>query len=271
MGSIVLYPTAEHYTDFWQISVKAHPRCHVRHPSPKRLIHHICACPHPTWVLGLTLEDVTDTAYDALRSFIESSSEVPEPLAAARRDAEEFGLTVPDEMTGQLLATLAATSRHEKSTGAVAVTPAAAVAGWYLLRGLGDHGTLTCIDSEAEHQANARTTFREAGYAPSRVRFLPSRPLDVMGRLANESYQLVYAEVSPADLPAILATAWPLLTPGGTLVLADSLLDGTIADASRKDRATAAAREADDSARNLEGALVTRLPLGAGLTLVTRL
>ncbi|NLF89827.1 MAG: O-methyltransferase, partial [Corynebacterium marinum] len=39
---------------------------------------------------------------------------------------------------------------------------------------------------------------------------------------------------------------------------------------SRRDRATLAAREADDIARNLEGALVTRLPLGAGMTLITR-
>jgi predicted O-methyltransferase YrrM len=203
---------------------------------------------------------VTDTAYDALRSYIESTSEIPDALAGARRDAEEFGLSVPDEMTGQLLATLAASTASEKSTGAVAVTPAAGVVGMYILRGLGKRGTLTCIDPEVEHQTQA----------PSRVRFLPSRPLDVMSRLAAGSYQLVYAEVPPVELPAILDAAWPLLTPGGTLVLADSLLDATLADDSRRDRATLAAREADDIARNLEGALVTRLPLGAGMTLITR-
>lgn len=213
---------------------------------------------------------MTDTAYDALRSYIESTTDVPEALDNARRDAAEFGLTVPDEMTGQLLSTLAAGSGSESSTGAVAVTPAAGVVGLYILRGLGEKATLTCIDPEVEHQTQARTTFRDAGYAPSRVRFLPSRPLDVMSRLAAGSYQLVYAEVPPVELPAILDAAWPLLTPGGTLVLADSLLDATLADDSRRDRATLAAREADDIARNLEGALVTRLPLGAGMTLITR-
>ena len=214
---------------------------------------------------------VTDTAYDALRTYIESTTEIPEALADARRDAAEFGLTVPDEMTGQLLATLAAaTGSPSNSTGAVAVTPAAGVVGLYILRGLGDRGTLTCIDPEVEHQSQARNVFRAAGYAPSRVRFLPSRPLDVMGRLAAGAYQLVYAEVAPVEMPAILQAAWPLLTPGGTLVLADALLDATLADESRRDRDTSAARETDEMARSLEGAIVTRLPLGAGLTLITR-
>lgn len=207
---------------------------------------------------------------DALRTYIESTSDVSEALATARRDAEEFGLRVPDEMTGQLLTTLAAASANERSTGAVAVTPAAGVVGLYLLRGLGDSGTLTCIDPEAEHQTQARATFRDAGFAPSRARFLPSRPLDVMGRLANGAYQVIYVEVPPVELPTVITTAWPLLTQGGTLVLADALLDGTLADESRRDRDTAAAREADELARSLEGALVTRLPLGAGLTLITR-
>lgn len=213
---------------------------------------------------------MTDTAYDALRSYIESTTDMSEALIDARRDAEEFALTVPDEMTGQLLATLAAGSGSDKSTGAVAVTPAAGVVGLYILRGLGDKGTLTCIDPEVEHQTQARGTFRNAGYAPSRVRFLPSRPLDVMGRLAAGSYQLVYAEVSPVELPAVIEAGWPLLTSGGTLVLADSLLDATLADESRRDRDTLAAREADEMARALEGAIVTRLPLGAGLTLITK-
>ena len=114
---------------------------------------------------------------------------------------------------------------------------------------------------------------RAAGYAPSRVRFLTARPLDVMGRLANDAYQVIYADVSPVELGAIIDAAWPLLTPGGTLVLAGSLLDGTVADATRRDRETAAAREADDYAETFaaeHGGVVTRLPLDGGLTLVTK-
>lgn len=215
---------------------------------------------------------VTTTAYDAMRTYIESTSESSEVLAAARAHAEEYGLPSPDEATGQLLSTLAAVSSGTSSRPqAVAITPAASVVGLYLLAGMPDNGILTCIDPEAEHQASAKQAFRDAGYSPSRGRFLPSRPLDIMGRLANDTYQVIYAEVPALDMPALLKAAWPLLHQHGTLVLVNALLDGTVADPSRTDRDTAAAREADEYARSLDGAAVTRLPYGAGLTLITKM
>lgn len=209
-------------------------------------------------------------AFEYLRTYVESTSDADETVARAREDAAEFSLPAPDEITGQLLTTLASTTNVSGSTGAIAITPAAGLVGLYILKGLSDNATLTCIDPESEHQRQAKTLFREAGYSPSRVRFLLSRPLDVMSRLANDSYQLVFGQVSPMDLKALVDAAWPLLRPGGTLVLADSLLDGTIADATRKDRDTVAAREADEYIRSIEGAHVARLPLGAGLTLITK-
>lgn len=215
---------------------------------------------------------VTTTAYDALRSYIDSTSEPSAALCGARDHAEEYGLPVPDESTGQLLTTLTATSSGVVDRPqAVAITPAASVVGLYLFAGMPDNGILTCIDPEAEHQRSAKAAFREAGYAPTRGRFLPSRPLDVLGRLATEAYQVIYADVAALDLPALIKAAWPLLHQHGTLVLANALLDGTVADTSRTDRDTAAAREADEYLRELEGATVTRLPLGSGLTLVTKL
>lgn len=215
-------------------------------------------------------------AYDALRSYIETTSDSSEALSAALAHAEEYSLPVPDEVTGQLLTTVAAASTgHAAQTGdkaqAVAITPAVSVVGLYLLEGLADTGILTCIDPEVEHQSNAKKAFRDAGYSPTRVRFLPSRPLDVMGRLANDAYQVIYAEVNAMDMPATIKAAWPLLSKRGTLIIANSLLDGTIADSSRTDRDTNAAREADELARGLEGAHVARLPLGSGLTLITKL
>lgn len=209
-------------------------------------------------------------AFEYLRTYVESTTETDATVARGREDAAEFGLPAPDEMTGQLLTTLAATTNGDGSTGAIAITPAAGLVGLYILNGLADNTTLTCIDPESEHQRQAKALFREAGYSPSRVRFLLSRPLDVMSRLANDSYQLVFGQVSPMDLKALVDAAWPLLRRGGALVLADALLDGTIADQTRKDRDTQAARNADEYIRSIEGAHVARLPLGAGLTVVTK-
>ncbi|MDO5032017.1 O-methyltransferase [Corynebacterium sp.] len=214
---------------------------------------------------------MNNTAFDALRSYIENTSQPSEALTGARAHAEEYGLSVPDEPTGQLLATLAAAASGTDRAQAVVISPAAAVVGLYVLEGLPDAGILTCIDPEAEHQATAKATFREAGYASTRCRFLPSRPLEVMGRLATDAYQLIYADVPALDMPALIKAAVPLLRAHGTLAIANSLLDATVADPTRTDRDTAAAREADELVRTLEGVLVTRLPLGSGLTLVTKL
>ncbi|MDN8642826.1 O-methyltransferase, partial [Corynebacterium kefirresidentii] len=115
---------------------------------------------------------MTNTAYEALRSYIETTSEASPALSGARDHAAEYGLPVPDESTGQLLTTLtAASTGSTERPQAVAITPAANVAGLYVLAGMPDNGILTCIDPDAEHQRSAKTAFRDAGYAPSRGRF----------------------------------------------------------------------------------------------------
>lgn len=215
------------------------------------------------------LEGVTVQAYDALRNYIDSTSYESDALASARAHAEEFSLRTPDPSIGQLLTTLAASAEGDK-VQTIAITPASSVVGLYLFDGLSNSGIVTCIDPEVEHQSHAKSTFRDAGYSPSRVRFLPSRPLDVMSRLATNAYHVIYADVPTLDLPALVKAAWPLIASRGTLVLPDALLDATIADTSRTDRVTVAAREADEYVRSLDDAHVTRLPLGSGLILVTK-
>ncbi len=225
------------------------------------------------------VSETTNTSRDPLVEFIESASAplspTPEAVAHARRDAAEYELPAPDEATGRLVATLAASGTGEEPAGAIVASPAAAVVGLYVLEGLAEQAAVTCIDPEAEHTRRARESFREAGYPAARGRFLTARPLEVLGRMAPGAYQLVFAQVSPMDLKAFIDAAWPLLAPGGSLVLADALLDATIADDSRTDRSTAAARGAHARVAELAadpeaGALVTHLPLGAGLTVVTR-
>lgn len=215
---------------------------------------------------------MSDSAFSTLDEYI-TAKEQDSTLIDARSDASEYSLPTPSIAVGSLLGTLAAAGSAVSSagvTGAVAITPAAGVVGLHILAGLPEKAALTCIDPEADHQTRAKAAFREAGFGSSRTRFLPSRPLDVLGRLAAGAYHLVYADVDPVDLPAVVDAAWPLLSPGGTLVLAGSLLDGTITDPTRKDRGTLAAREAEELVDSIEDAVVTRLPLDSGVTLVTR-
>ncbi|WJY67773.1 Putative O-methyltransferase [Corynebacterium auris] len=221
--------------------------------------------------------DVTDSAFRTMNDYIAQRAEatagddIAQGLALALTHAEENFLPTPGAPLGALLGSLAAAGAAHY--GAVAVTPAAGAVGLHILRGLPEKSPLTCIDPEAEHQAAAREAFRAAGFSSSRARFLTAHPLDVMSRLAPASYHLVYADVAPVELSPLVAAAWPLLAPGGTLVIADSLLDGTVADPTRRDRDTEAARAAEEDVDKLgesKEALVTRLPLDGGITLITR-
>lgn len=225
---------------------------------------------------------VSETAFSQMIAYANKRAAAdalaPEPFAEglrfARTEAEENGVAAPSATVCALLTSFAATgSRDGVPHGAVAVTPAAGVVGLSMLRGLPDKATLTCIEPEAALQSGTKQALRAGGYSASRVRFLTARPLDVMGRLAKSAYQLIYADVAPVELEPIIRAAWPLLAPGGTLMLAGSLLDGTLADATRRDRETAAAREADDYVGDFaaeHNGVVTRLPLDGGLTLLTK-
>ena len=121
-----------------------------------------------------------------------------------------------------------------------------------------------------QHQQLAKKAFADAGQRPNTFRFLPSSPLDVIGRLAAESYDLAVAECAVEEIQPLVEQTLPALRVGGVLIVLDTLLDGLVADDERTDRQTNQARQADEAIRFLESARVARLPLGAGATIITK-
>ena len=228
---------------------------------------------------------------------------------AALEAAEEFGLPAPDAMTGEFMEFLGARAAGNSAlTGstptAIIMSPACGVIGLHLFRGMhsailqaqeagedltpkttdgmlrgsaGSHprahgsGHITCIEPEIQHQKLARSAFQADGIPNNAYRFLPSAPLDVVSRLAQNSYDIAIVECSVEDFSTTVEATLPALRPGGILMLLDSLMDGTVRDRDRQDRQITSAREADEAIRRLPGAAVSRLPLGAGSTLVTKL
>lgn len=221
----------------------------------------------------------SDSSWDSIRTFVATTAPEDDAILRAKEAAGEFGLPVPDELTAEFIEFLAARAAgtatvEDRTPTAVVMSAASGVIGLHLFAGLnssGATGHLTCIDPEVQHQQLAKTAFAEADQQPNTFRFLPSTPLDVIGRLASDSYDVVVAEPAVEDIAATAVKTLPALRPGGVLVLLDTLLDGLVADASRTDRQTLQARQADEALRELEGALVARLPLGAGMTVITKL
>lgn len=168
---------------------------------------------------------------------------------------------------GAALRFLAATlgARH-----AVEIGTGTGVSGVWLLRGMRPDGVLTTVDIEAEHQRLAKETFAEAGYAGPRVRVIAGRALDVLPRLADGSYDLVFCDGDKAEYADYLAQALRLLRPGGIVAFDNALWHDRVADPAQRDPETVAIRELGTAVRDDERLVPVLLPVGDGLLCALR-
>ncbi|ATQ31407.1 methyltransferase [Rhodococcus ruber Chol-4] len=189
-------------------------------------------------------------------------------LATARERALDLGAEPIPAAVG---AALAMFTRMLDARTVVEVGTGAGVSGLWLLRGLREDGVLTTIDSEPEHQRAAKTAFREAGVTASRTRLINGRALDVLPRLADSAYDLVFVDATPADHPHYVREGVRLLRPGGAIVLHHALLCGRVADPAERDSVVLAVREATRAVVTDERLAPVLLPVGDGLLCAAKL
>jgi predicted O-methyltransferase YrrM len=139
------------------------------------------------------------------------------------------------------------------------------VSGIWLLRGMLPDGVLTSVDVEPEHQRLARQAFAAAGFAANRYRLIGGRSLDVLPRLADAAYDLVFCDADKQEYPDYLSAALRLLRPGGVVVFDNALWHGRVADPACQDEDTAAIREVGERLRTDERLVPLLLPVGDGL------
>lgn len=204
---------------------------------------------------------------DAVRDYVEGYLPEDEALHAARERAGELGCVPIGPGGGTMLRFLAAAL---SARAVVEVGTGAGVSGLWLLRGMVPDGVLTSIDVEPEHQRVARTAFMEAGFAPARVRLINGRALDVLPRLADAAYDLVFVDAVKTEYPRYLEEAVRLLRPGGVVALDNVLWRGQVADSARRDPATMALREVARLVREDERLVPVLLPVGDGLLVALR-
>ncbi|WP_231575573.1 O-methyltransferase [Mycolicibacterium llatzerense] len=191
-----------------------------------------------------------------------------EPItAAARERAEESGANPITPAVGALLSVLA---KIASAKAVVEVGTGAGVSGLWLLSGMRDDGVLTTIDVEPEHQRLAKQAFVGAGVGPSRTRLIVGRAQEVLTRLADESYDLVFIDGEPADQPQFVAEGVRLLRAGGVIVVHRAALGGRAGDASANDRDVTAVREATRAIAEDERLTPVLVPLGDGLLAAVR-
>ncbi|QMW68299.1 O-methyltransferase [Mumia sp. ZJ1417] len=190
-----------------------------------------------------------------------------EHLLNARARADEVGVAPIGPGGGAALRLLASVS----GAGAVVeVGTGTGVSGLWLLRGMRPDGVLTSVDREAEHQRLARATLTEAGIAPNRFRLISGSALDVLPRLADGGYDLVFVDADKRDYPLFVEEAVRLLRPGGVLAFDNALWHDRVADPARRDEDTVAIRELGKALLDDERFLPALLPVGDGLLVAQR-
>jgi predicted O-methyltransferase YrrM len=185
-----------------------------------------------------------------------------DPISGARPRGSELGAVPIGSGGGAVLRFLAA------SIGAqtvVEIGTGAGISGTWLLRGMAADGVLTSIDLKSEHQQVARQTYAAAGFDPSRVRLITGQALEVLPRLSDGAYDLVFVDADKSEYGRYLAEAIRLLRPGGIVAFDNALWHGRVADPTSRDADTVAIRDLLRTVRDDDRLVPTLLPSGDGL------
>ncbi len=188
-------------------------------------------------------------------------------VARARQQSFELGIDAIAPSVGAQTAVVAA------ATGArniLEVGTGAGVSGIWLFTGA-PGATLTSIDSEIDHQQHARASFLEAGIPANRVRLITGRAADVLPRMNENSYDIVFIDADPQSVIEYVEHGLRLARPGGTVLVAHALWRGRVANPAQRDDVATGFRTllAEIAASN---AVISALsPVGDGLLQITKL
>jgi predicted O-methyltransferase YrrM len=199
----------------------------------------------------------------ATTDYVEGYLSEDEPLLLARRNAAEVGGAPPVSPAGGaalrfIAAALAAKTVVEIGTGC-------GTSGIWLLRGMRKDGVLTSVDVDPEHQRLARKAFTEAGFAANRYRLIGGKASDVLPRLTDGAYDLVFCDADKHEYPSYLTAALRLLRVGGAVAFDNALWGGRVAIPAITDPETSAIREVCDLVREDARLAPLLMPVGDGL------
>lgn len=141
-------------------------------------------------------------------------------MLTARANAEDLGGTAPvAPETGAALRFLATAI---SARAVVEIGTGCGSSGIWLLRGMRSGGVLTSVDTEPEYQRLARKAFAQAGFAANQARLILGRARDVLPRLSDGAYDLVFCDADPASYPEYLTEGLRLLRGGGIIAFDDA-------------------------------------------------
>lgn len=188
-------------------------------------------------------------------------------MQLARKNGEEVGAAEPTAAVGNFLKFL---TQLTGAKSVVEIGTSSGVSGLWVLQGLPSDGVLTTIDAEREHSKIARIVFEEADIPSTRYRIITGNLIDVIGKLADNSYEVVITR-DGMDLFEVVQESYRLLRSGGLLVIDHALSGGKVADSTQRDPESISRRDAIKVIKEDARWSSTVIPIGAGILLANKL
>lgn len=188
-------------------------------------------------------------------------------MQLARKNGEEVGAAEPSAAVGNFLKFL---TQLTGAKSVVEIGTSSGVSGLWVLQGLPSDGVLTTIDAEREHSKIARNIFEEADIPSTKYRIITGNLIDVIGKLADNSYEVVITR-DGMDLFEVVQESHRLLRPGGLLVIDHALSGGKVADSTQRDPESISRRDAIKVIKEDARWSSTVIPIGAGILLANKL
>lgn len=191
----------------------------------------------------------------------------PEAIAQARARSRELGI---DAITPAMGAQLAILTAATVATSVIEIGTGVGVSGLWMLAGA-PQAILTSIDIEAEHQQHARLSFQNAGYASNHVRLITGRAREVLPRMNENAYDIVFIDADPQSVIEYVEHGLRLVRSGGTVIVAHALWHGRVADPAHRDDVVADFRSLLRELSTSDAVISALSPVGDGLLQLTRL
>lgn len=207
------------------------------------------------------------TGQHANQRFVLEATVEPEHIGRARAHALELGADPISAPVGAQTAVIAAASR---ALNIVEIGTGGGVSGLWLLHG-SPRATLTTIDSEPEHLAAARQAFHDARVPPARARFITGRAADVLPRMNEASYDIVFVDADAEGVIEYVEHGLRLVRAGGTVLVPRVLAGGAVADPVRRDPITTAYRSLIQETQSSPAVVGALSIAGEGLLQLTTL
>ena len=182
-------------------------------------------------------------------------------IVVLRENSVELGIDAVSAATGVQLAFVAAASKPENI---VEIGTGLGVSGLYLMSGA-PGASFTSIDAEADYQQVAKAALIESGITPNRVRLITGAASQVLPRMNDDSYDLVFVDADPESVIEYVDHGIRLARTGGVILVPHALWRGRVADPAQRDEPVGAFRSLLGMLGESSAVTAALSPVGDGL------